>query len=49
MISYLTTLLQYRLGFSLEEVERLSNEEWAEKIAQLEHIIQQEKKANGIG
>ncbi len=42
----MTTLLQYRLGYSTKEVDELSDIEWAEKIAQLEHIIEQENKAD---
>lgn len=40
------TLLQYRLGYSHNEANALSDEEWAEKIAQLEDIIKEENKAS---
>lgn len=42
----MTTLLQYRLGVSSKEINELSDLEWAEKVAQLEHIIEQENKTD---
>ncbi len=41
-------MLQYYLGMSQSEIDKMDDSTWAEKLAQLEHIRTKEAQSNSI-